>query len=578
MSKLDFNWRIGGRAGEGIMVSGRLMSKAFTRGGLHIFTNTEHPSLIRGGHNTIRIRVSDQPVHAQVDEVHLLVALNQETIDRHAHELPREGGVIFDPDVVKNVGKVRGQHYPIPLKQIVEEVSGSPVMINMVALGASFSLLQYPLSYLEQLLKEQYLKKKGAEVVKRNVAAARKGYRYVEKHFPDDFSWEIQPDTKAPKRMFISGNQASALGAIQAGCKWMSAYPMTPATSIMQTLAVHERTSGIIVKQTEDEIAAMAMAVGAAHVGARAMTATSGGGFALMSEVLSLAGTTETPIVAVNVTRSGSSTGLPTRTEQGDLRFVLHTGHGEFPRVVVSPGSVTESFHLTAEAFNIAEKYQLPVIVLTDKYLGESYTDHELFDLKRVKIQRGKLLTEVQAKKLKNYKRYQLTADGVSPRTLPGYPNTIFRATGNEHDEHGHVTEEKDMRIAMVEKRMKKLETLAKELPQPELVGPAHATITLVGFGSTKGPILEAIEMLREKKVKVNYLQITYLHPFPSDTVKRILSSAKLPLVIENNHDAQLTGLIRERTGVTIPKTITKYDGRPFSAIEIVKSIVRLVH
>jgi len=578
MPKIDFNWRIGGRAGEGIMVSGLLMSKTFTRGGLHIFTNTEHPSLIRGGHNTIRIRASDQPVHAQVDTVHLLVALNQDTVDLHAHELPSDGGVIFDPDVVKNTGNISCKRYPIPLKQIVQEVGGTPVMINMVALGASLALLRYPIASFEQLIKEQYAKRKGAEVVKKNIAAARKGAAYVTQYFSSDFSWEIRPDALPAQRMFISGNHATALGAVAAGCKWMSAYPMTPATSIMQYLVGWERKTGMIIKQTEDEIAAMAMAVGAGHVGVRSMTATSGGGFALMSEMLSLAGMTETPVVAINVTRPGPSTGLPTRTEQSDLRFVLHTGHGEFPRVVVSPGSVEESFSLTAEAFNIAEKYQLPVIVLTDKYLAESYTDQDFFDVKSIAIARGKLLTPAQAKKLKAYARYKLTDDGVSPRTLPGYLNTRFHTTGNEHDETGAITEDQDIRRAMVEKRMRKLETLAKELPQPVLTGPAHAAITLVGFGSTKGPILEAMEILNKKNIQVNYLQITYLHPFPGATVQRILSSVKLPIIIENNYTAQLAGLIRQETCIAIEKKLLKYDGLPFSAMKLAEYITRLVH
>jgi 2-oxoglutarate ferredoxin oxidoreductase subunit alpha len=380
--------------------------------------------------------------------------------------------------------------------------------------------------------------------------------------------------------MLLNGNEAVSLGAIQAGCKFYAAYPMTPATGILHFMAPLDREYDMIVIQAESEIAAINMVAGASFAGVRAMTATSGGGFCLMSEGLGMTGMTETPAVIVLAQRPGPSTGLPTYSGQGDLRFAIHASQGEFPRVVIAPGDVEECLYKTMEAFNLAEKFQIPAILITDKYLVESHAAAELFDLKRIGIDRGLLLTENEYLAENEYARHKFTEDGVSPRAMPGMKGAIVRTNADEHNESGYTTEDPELTTKMADKRFKKLDGLVKYLENyrtTKFYGPREADITILGWGSTKGPIREAMKILSNEDSKINYLQILYLNPFPVDDVQKVLKSAKKTAVVENNKTSQLTGLIREHLLMTIDHKILKYDGRPFNPVELSQRIKEIL-
>lgn len=580
---MRFTWKIGGEAGFGIKAAGLVFAKAMVRAGYEAFDYSEYPSLIRGSHNTYQITVAGDNVCSASSTVDLLVALNKETIDLHSAELSHGAGIIYDGEEIKlTADKFKGRGVvliSVPLKKFAAETGGD-IMRNTVAIGASLAVIGLEPKILENILKEIFAHKPG--VIEANIKAIEAGYTFVKKNYPKlDFKVNIKPRQHQP-RMLVAGNEAMGLGALVGGLNFFSAYPMTPATSILHYLAGKAVSEGLVVKHAEDEISVINMALGAAHVGARAMCATSGGGFALMGEAIGLAGVSETPIVIIDVQRPGPATGMPTWTDQGDLRFVLHAAQGEFPRIVLAPGDVSECFYQTAEALNLAEKYQLPVIVLSDKYLGEGAATVPMFDEKKVRIERGKLLTDEKA--LANFKRYKVTADGVSPRTLPGMKGGIFSADSYEHDEFGFSSENQEDRIAQVDKRAKKLERAAIELGGANHYGPAHAKITLVGWGSTKGPILDALELLPPRlKGKVNFLHLNVIWPFPAKLVKSALASTGLLsnprkiILIENNSTGQLGSLIRQETGIEIKEKILKYDGRPFFPEELAEKINKLI-
>jgi 2-oxoglutarate ferredoxin oxidoreductase subunit alpha len=563
----QFNFKIGGEAGFGIMVTGLMFSKTATRSGYHIFDYTEYPSLIRGGHNTYQVTVSQDEVFASPNKVDLLVALNQETSEIHVPELNPGAGLIFDNKEFALKGPILRRAkklYPVPLNLLAQKAGGTELMRNTVALGAVLALVGGDLAILKAVIKDAFSDKKEA-IIKANLKAATLGFDYVQESFQP---WgKVLTKRKAEKRLVLTGNEAISLGAIAGGLKFFAAYPMTPASSILHVLAGKAREYGLVVKHAEDEIAVINMAIGAAFAGARSLVATSGGGFSLMTEGVGLAGITETGVVIVNAQRPGPATGMPTWTEQGDLRFMLHAAQGEFPRIVLAPGDVAEAFYLTAQALNLAEKYQTPVIILVDKFLSESHQSPAFFDGNKLKIERGKLVSGSE-----NYQRYHLTADGVSPRVLPGDEESLSLANSYEHDEAGYSTEESRRRTRMVEKRAQKISTALIDLPEPELYGSEEAQLTLIGWGSTKGPIREAIRQLGNK-LKVNHLHLNWLSPFPAEAVGRILTQATKTLMIENNHDGQLAGWIRQQTGVEIKNKLLKFDGRPFYPEEIIKKI-----
>ena len=572
-------WLVGGEAGYGITTMGQMFARACSRGGLNVFGYVEYPSLIRGGHNTAMVRVAKEKVYAHSDKIDVMLALNKETIDLHKDEMADGGVIIYDGESVA-VDADGVTLFSVPLAKITKDLGAERVMRNTVALGACFSVIGLGFEPVEDVLQTTF-ERKGAEVVEYNVKVAKAGFDYAAKNFKNTFAKSITAVAGAPKRMVISGNEAIALGALKAGVKFMAAYPMTPVTSIMQIIAKYGVKHNIVMKHSEDEIAAINMAIGAAHMGVRAMTATSGGGFSLMSEALGMAGITETPLVVVEGMRPGPSTGLPTWTDQADLRFVMHASQGEFPRVIFLPGDMNEAFEMTLKAFNLAEKYQMICFVLTDKYLGESVQSVEPFNV-AYKVDRGALMTMEAALAMKSgeYKRFEFTESGVSRRALPGFPNTIYAVSTDEHQEYGDLDEGGENRIKMVDKRAKKLVTLQKEslsdFEMFELHGPADSELTLISWGSTKGPILEALEVANEGGLKVNFLQIKTALPFASEGVVKILNAAKKTLLIETNSEAQMGGVIREKTGILIENRFLRYDGRPFHPAEILDKIKSL--
>ncbi len=560
---------IGGEAGAGITRSGFLFAKACLRGGLHVFGANDYQSLIRGGHNFYIARADAEEIYSQADTIDLLLALNKETILIHKDELVSGGGIVYDGEEIalsnEELNRDDLKLYSVPLKRIVKELEGELIMSNTVALGAAVSILNYDLEILNEVLRDTF-KPKVAEL---NIKAAKMGYDYAQEHYAGNFEYRLEKTGEAGKRkIFLTGNEAVGLGAIRAGCKFYAAYPMTPATGVLHFLAPLDREYNMIVIQTENEIAAINMVAGASFAGVRAMTATSGGGFCLMSEGLGMTGMTETSPVILLAQRPGPSTGLPTYSGQGDLRFAIHASQGEFPRVVIAPGDVEECFYKTMEAFNLAEKFQIPVILLTDKYLVESHGAVEVFDQNRIGIDRGLLLTKDEYTGEEEYKRHKFTEDGVSPRAMPGMKGAIVRTSADEHDERGYTTDDPELTTKMADKRFKKQDALIQELENYEttkLYGPEEADATILGWGSTKGPIREAMKLLSKEGLKINYLQIVYLEPFPVANVQKILKSAKKTVVVENNKTSQLSSLIREHLLMTVDHKILKYDGRPFN-------------
>jgi 2-oxoglutarate ferredoxin oxidoreductase subunit alpha len=568
---------VGGEAGAGITRSGFLFAKTCLRGGLYVFGANDYQSLIRGGHNFYTVRADSEEVYSQADTVDLLIALNKETILLHKDELVAGAGVIYDAEqisvTIEELGREDIKLFHVPMRKIVKELEGPQIMENTVALGATNALLNYDQELLNQVLRNTF----NPKTAEQNIEAAKQGYIYTQENYGNEFAYRLKKtDSAGKKRIFLTGNEAIGLGALNAGCKFYAAYPMTPATSLLHFLAPLDREYKIFVIQTESEIAAINMVAGASYSGVRSMTATSGGGFCLMSEGLGMIGMTETSPVILLVQRPGPSTGLPTYTAQGDLRFAIHASQGEFPRVVIAPGDVEECFYATLEAFNLAEKYQIPALIISDKYLAESNGTFEPFDQNRIKINRGHLITKDIYTGEEEYKRHKFTENGISPRAIPGTKGAIVRTNADEHNELGYTTEDPSLTTKMNDKRMKKLDDLAKELEKYETIklhGQKETDITIIGWGSTKGPIREAMKILTKEGLEVNYLQIMYLHPFPADKIQKILESTKKAVIIENNMTSQLTSLIREHLLLDIERKVLKYDGRPFNPEALAQNI-----
>jgi 2-oxoglutarate ferredoxin oxidoreductase subunit alpha len=573
---------VGGPAGAGISRSGYLFSKACLRGGLYIFGSNDYQSLIRGGHNFYTVRASDELVYSLQKCVDILIALDKKTILIHKDELVSGAAIIYDGDQItlttEELGRDDIKLIIVPLRKIVKRLKGSPIMENTVAIGATIALLDYDLELMNDVLRDTF----NPKITKLNISAAKLGYDYIKEHYNSaDFGYQLKKTGSIVNKNFLlTGNEAIGLGALTAGCKFYAAYPMTPATSILHFLAPLDREYNMIVIQTESEIAAINMVAGASFTGVRSMTATSGGGFCLMTEALGMIGMTETSPVIVLVQRPGPSTGLPTYTGQGDLRFAIHASQGEFPRVVIAPGDVEESYYLTLDAFNLAEKFQLPAIIISDKHLAESHQTVKAFDQTRKKIDRGNLIIEEKYTVLEEYKRHQFTENGISPRVIPGTKGAIVRTNADEHNELGYTTEDPTLTIKMTDKRFKKLQGLTKELESYEtlkLHGPKRADVTIIGWGSTKGSILETMKILNKENTKMNFLQIVYLFPFPTDKFQDILKSVKKFIIVEQNKTSQLSSLIKEHLLLSIDHTILKYDGRPFNPEDLAQNIIEVL-
>ncbi len=560
----DVNMMVAGAAGQGMQTIGAILGKVSVRGGCEVFAMQDNESRIRGGHNFFQIRLSQKPVMAASMPLHVLVALNAESIEKHRAEMAHEGVVLFDSE--KNEA-VRGDamFVGLPLERLAVEKGGNKIFSNSVAVGAVLAFLGWDFKPLKDFLKEYFAAK--TDMVEGNIKAAKAGYDKAMQQ-KDKYKGPKLPPRDSERRMFLTGHEAVALGALAAGCQFMSAYPMSPSTSIMVFLAGKADDFDMVVEQAEDEIAAMNMAIGASYAGIRSLTATSGGGFSLMVEAFGLAGISETPLVVVEAQRPGPATGLPTRTEQADLLFILYASQDEFPRFILAPGTAQEAFYQTIKAFDLAEKYQVPVVLLTDQFLADSYFTEKRFDISKVSINRH-LLSKREAGDVREYRRYQITESGISPRAVPSAYGFEVVADSHEHDENGHITEDARLRKMMVEKRFRKLTGMAKEITPPKQMGNQKADFLLVGWGSTYGPMAEALVMLEADGVPVRGLHLSELWPFPGEAVSKALNGVKRWVVVENNYTGQLARLIQMELQEKPDALITKYTGRPFMPEEI---------
>jgi 2-oxoglutarate ferredoxin oxidoreductase subunit alpha len=560
--------RLGGPAGFGIKAAGQSLARVFMRAGYNTFDITEYPSLIKGGHNTYHLRVSDREIHSHVLATDILVALDTPTVKLHLAELTEGAAIIFDPHDVEIDGLDLGRDdlclIGVPLNDIVYEAGGAKIMRNTAALGAVLGHMGFPVSYLNDSIDEQFAHKK-PEIAEQNKVCVESGYAFAREH-ACAFPYAMEPIEGRGDRLLLDGNEAIGLGALAAGVGMYCAYPMTPASSLLHFMARYGPDRGVIVKHTEDELAAMNMVVGAAFGGARAMCATSGGGFSLMVEAFGLAGVSESAVVVGLFTRPGPATGLPTWTEQSDLRFAIHASQGEFPRVVLAPGDRHDAFDLTWQAFNLADRLQTPVIVLGDSYLSDHRQSVEPFDVEAVTVDRGELVTSGE---VSDYRRYAVTDSGISPRVLPGVKGAEQIVNSYEHDEHGFAAEDAAMRIAQNEKRLRKYDLAREIVPPPQRFGPGEADLSIVLFGTTKMPVREAMSWLADEGVTVNMLQVVTVWPFPAEEVAEFLGKAKHSAVIEGNHDGQLESLIREQCLVVPDHRLHRYDGRPFSPEQV---------
>jgi 2-oxoglutarate ferredoxin oxidoreductase subunit alpha len=567
----QLSWKVGGQQGEVIESTGEIFAIALNRLGYYLYGYRHFSSRIKGGHTNNKIRVSTTEVRSISDDLDVLVAFDQETIDLNYKELHSKGVILADAKFTpKKPEDTQAALYAVPFTEIATEL-GTSLMKNMVAIGATSAVLNLDIHVFEEVVQEIF-GKKGAQVVAKNMDAIKAGYDYMKKQLVDGVEIMELEKADGKKRMFMIGNDAIALGAVAAGCRFMAAYPITPASEIMEYLIKKLPALGGTVIQTEDEIAACTMAIGANYAGVRTITASAGPGLSLKMEAIGLSGITETPLVVVDTQRGGPSTGLPTKQEQSDLMAMIYGTHGEIPKIVMAPSTVEEAFYDTTEAFNLAEEYQCPVIVLTDLQLSLGKQTVEPLSMDKVEIRRGKLVTnEIPESENKAYfKRYEVTADGVSPRVIPGMKNGIHHVTGVEHDETGKPSESALNRNAQMDKRFRKIENIRFNTPVYKNAKHEDADILLVGFNSTRGVIEEAMVRLENEGLKVNHAHIRLIHPFPSDEVLPLVRSAKKVVVVENNATGQLANIMKMNVGHAekIIKHL-KYDGNPFLPHEV---------
>ncbi|MHB8895892.1 MAG: 2-oxoacid:acceptor oxidoreductase subunit alpha [Candidatus Geothermincolia bacterium] len=566
---MDYTIKIGGAAGQGLQTIGASLSKVFTRYGYHLFAFQDYESRVRGGHNFYQIRFSERQVWCPRVPVDILIALDKETIPLHQGELAEGGFAIYDASDIKE--RYEGDRFiDVPFTDIAVKHGGNKVMSNTAASGAVLGMLGMKSSLLEDVIEHAFAGKK--DLVEPNKKVARAGYEYGRANCP---RCSFQPAPRATPRMSIEGNQAVALAAIASGCKFYAGYPMTPTTGILTFMAMHAERHGIVVEQAEDEIAAINMVLGASYAGVRSMTSTSGGGFALMVEGLSLAGMTETPAVVVLGQRPGPATGLPTRTEQADLLFGLFAGHGDVPRVGFAPGTPEQAFSLVNKAFDLTEKYQVPAIIFTDQHYADSEWSLERIDLAGFEYNDYRLRGDA-FRALSEYRRHALTASGVSPMAVPGDAPLVVVTDSDEHDEAGHLIEDADTRRRMVEKRYhSKLVDIRREIEPPVLYGSDKPDLLLVGWGSNYGVMKEAVDHLSADR-EAGMLHFSELYPFPEEARRGyldLIKGAKMTICLENNASGRFAQLLRMETGYEFERSINKYDGRPFNLEELLEEI-----
>jgi 2-oxoglutarate ferredoxin oxidoreductase subunit alpha len=632
----SLSWVIGGAQGSGVDSAANIFSRACAVGGLYVFGKREYYSNIKGEHSYFTVRVSEKPVRSPLDEINVLVSFDAETVLRHFDEVTRGGAIIYDSNVVETklgevptiddhaAARIQGtleragleltvqgalEHarrrgvtlYQMPYFKLLEDfaekmkdpsLSKLARMTNVMALSASMALLEFDPDILAKGIKHIFrVKERVAEL---NAKAAYYVYDYAKAQFArDGFAYRLQTRQPAPGIIAVQGNQSSAMGKMVAGCRFQTYYPITPASDDSEFLESNEvlelydsgEKGSTVVVQTEDEIAAITMAIGGALAGARSATATSGPGFSLMAEALGWAGINEVPIVISLYQRAGPSTGLPTRHEQGDLQFAINAGHGEFPRIVLASGDIEESFYDTIKAFNYADRYQMPVIHILDKAIANSLTTCPIFDPMKVKIERGLVATKITEEDkgaAGNYMRFKLTDSPVSKRIPLGTEGAIFWNTGDEHTEEGHITEDPELRVQMMDKRMSKLDLALKEIPDEDkaaVYGDPDAKITMLGWGSTKGVVLDTIERFAGEGVKIKFVHVRLMNPFPAELVKSLLQQQQQGtkvIDIEMNYTAQLASLVRQHTGIEADYLIVKYNGRPMALEEVYNAVKRI--
>lgn len=553
-----------GQAGQGIQTVEFLLTRILKLTGYNVFATKEYMSRVRGGANSTQIRVSSDRVSAVVDRIDLLIALNKGAIQHVQTRMSPKTLVLGEKDVIgDDINRGQYRFFDMPFTSIATEI-GNKIYSNVVAVGALAGLLGVELERASEFV-VGYFGSKSQDVVTGNRKAVEAGHK-IGRELAESgkFSAEVKPDKKVTDEILINGAEAVGLGAIAGGCNFVSSYPMSPSTAVLVFLAQHGKDFGVVAEQAEDEIAAINMAVGAWYAGARAMVTTSGGGFALMIEGLSLSAMLETPVVVHLAQRPGPATGLPTRTEQADLELALYAGHGEFPRIILTPGTLQDAFYLTHHAFNLADKYQVPVFVLTDQYLIDSYYNVPSLNLKGVRAEKYLIKTT------KGYKRYELTADGISPRGIPGYGQGLVCVDSDEHDTEGHITEDLGLRERMVDKRLRKNELLQKEVVAPELVGPPDYKNLIVCWGSTYHIVREALAVLdQDDTAMLHYKQV---HPLHANT-GQYLAKAKRTVIVEGNATGQLTKQIKLHTGIDINEKVLKYNGLSFTVEELVSRL-----
>ncbi|MDQ0243769.1 2-oxoglutarate ferredoxin oxidoreductase subunit alpha [Bacillus fengqiuensis] len=571
--KHQLSWKVGGQQGEGIESTGEIFSTALNRLGYFLYGYRHFSSRIKGGHTNNKIRVSTNRVSTIADDLDILVAFDQETIDLNYHELHSDGIMIADSKFKPvKPEDTEAKLYAVPFTEMAAEL-GTSLMKNMVAIGATCAIIDLNPLVFAEVVKEIF-GKKGETVIQKNMEAINQGYTFMQENLGNKPTPLALAQADGQQRLFMIGNDAIAFGALAAGVRIMAAYPITPASEIMEYLIDKLPELGGTVIQTEDEIAAATMAIGSNYAGTRSFTASSGPGLSLMMEAIGLSGMTEIPLVVVDTQRGGPSTGLPTKQEQSDLMAMIYGTHGEIPKVVIAPSTAEEAFYDTIEAFNIAEEYQCPVILLSDLQLSLGKQTVEPFDFSQVEIRRGKLVTDEMAQEEEKayFKRYELTEDGVSPRVIPGTKNGIHHVTGVEHDETGKPSESPANRKQQMDKRMRKLEKLPECFPHPISAYAPHEKpdLLLVGFNSTRGAIEEAVGRLEKEGLKVNHVHIRLIHPFPSAALLPFIEAAENVLVVENNATGQLANLIKMNVGYRDKmKSLLKYDGNPFQPIQV---------
>jgi 2-oxoglutarate ferredoxin oxidoreductase subunit alpha len=619
----SINWMAGGPQGSGVDTAANILGKACGYGGLYVFGRREYHSNIKSLHSYFHLRIANKEILANINDVNLLAAFDAETAVRHIDEVLPEGGVIVDskdsstkvldiptlpPEYKeelskrlkeKNIGetledilqnaRARGvQIFPVPYSDLINKIgeklgisqmSKITRIINVLTIGVSFGLLKFDRNLAEKAVRATFAEKEN--IVEMNVMALNYAYDYAEQNFKDRFKHRLEKTDAIEERLFLTGNQAVAMGKVLGGCRVQTYYPITPAADESEYLEAHQimktgnEDEAIVVIQTEDEIAAVNSASGAALAGARAATSTSGPGFSLMVEGLSWAGNSEVPLVITYYQRGAPATGLPTRHGQGDLRFAMHAGHGEFPRIILASGDIQECFYDAAKVFNLAEKYQMPVIHLLDKAMANCSQTYPIFDHSTIKIDRGELLTETDLED-KEYRRFRFTKTGISPRVLLGTKNGLHWDTGDEHNEIGHISEEPFNRRLMVEKRMKKLDIVAKEVPiedKLKFYGDPNSENIVISWGSPKGAIIESIETLKQEGFSIGFVQVRLIHPLPIEEVKKALDGKKRIIDIEENFTGQLAGIIKEQTGIAPNFHILKYTGRPMTTTEVYNAL-----